>query len=709
MPSSPLHIPNSCKATRNSPSDPEQLHINSREIPQNKIAPDKLIFSSESTKTETKLTCDNDINNSVFSVSEKLVPKQLQKESFCETSVCSAIKKCDFLKSETDFDDFTSCTDNSHNKYSADFKSKNCFSQRENSSDFGNFVSVSPTASQINGTSDDFGEFETCHTSTAENGKTNTENVKTETINSADAVNVDNITKFSSNKINLGMSGSEIANDNSKNSIKPCISNALHEQYDEVCNNSTINNEFNEKLEANDTNFESNVSMCQNSFANSIDSLKVDPNVSTLNKTTFDIQCKNEEEHISTNSIKDENCTKDTDNLFQQNLSPIGQEQLEENLSKNGNSFELNENSDITQGLCNTEEKKSHDNCQIDNLTTVKLSSDQNYKLTTETDSQESTFNKTDFDDCEKSSPTKSENCVSEKCDNNIQLSNLEQEDTNTSETVLRTSNENVTSAGIDNYDINVPDLNLKLDTSFDAEFTDFESVYNNSAPTDSEYGEFESGTSNLKTNDNLKEICDDTSNENKHKVKAHSVNKNDTENYDSDSKSLDFTKSDDASFSSFKLPNVIKNTDTNLSSDSDFDFDDFKSSDVNKSEDADYNDFKSTDKKKNDEFGYDDFGDFSDYSSQPSTSDVKLSYDKHEILCRAEEVIKNIFPFKSTDFPDCVPEDFTDNSIFEQLKIIENTNALNYHWNNSESQKGLLKSLNIDSRNIVSICYISS
>ncbi|XP_056630006.1 aftiphilin isoform X1 [Diorhabda sublineata] len=110
------------------------------------------------------------------------------------------------------------------------------------------------------------------------------------------------------------------------------------------------------------------------------------------------------------------------------------------------------------------------------------------------------------------------------------------------------------------------------------------------------------------------------------------------------------------------------------------------------------------------DEFG--EFGDFtsSTFDSQnqptPGTSTQKTEYtllNKKEALIKAQEVIKDMFnPIEEVldDFQqfDLIKDDF----IFNQIQDITNTPALNYHWSKSTSQKLLLKSLNIDSRNIL-------
>lgn len=100
-----------------------------------------------------------------------------------------------------------------------------------------------------------------------------------------------------------------------------------------------------------------------------------------------------------------------------------------------------------------------------------------------------------------------------------------------------------------------------------------------------------------------------------------------------------------------------------------------------------------------------DDFGDFDDYSiveDQTSNIEFVANFDEPNVK-NAEELLKNIFTFEESELPDCKTIDFINNDVFKHVQDIEHTNALSYHWTNSESQKTLLKALNIDSRNIVS------
>lgn len=133
-------------------------------------------------------------------------------------------------------------------------------------------------------------------------------------------------------------------------------------------------------------------------------------------------------------------------------------------------------------------------------------------------------------------------------------------------------------------------------------------------------------------------------------------------------------------------------------------DFGTFESNVVNKQSvnlTGDKVDFKVSTQSEND-----DFGDFNGFQSQPNIGDAKLGYSKSEIFEAAVKIIQDAFPMQDNNIPEFLPEDFTNNSVFENLKIIENTNALSYQWSNCESQQNLLKSLNIDSRNIVSKFY---
>lgn len=98
-----------------------------------------------------------------------------------------------------------------------------------------------------------------------------------------------------------------------------------------------------------------------------------------------------------------------------------------------------------------------------------------------------------------------------------------------------------------------------------------------------------------------------------------------------------------------------------------------------------------------------DDFGDFNDFE----TADLKFvaNFEAPSTIetKNADEVIKKAFICPEAEKDNCYTIDFISNDLFRNIHDIENTNALSYHWSNSESQKMMLKALNIDSRNIVS------
>lgn len=109
----------------------------------------------------------------------------------------------------------------------------------------------------------------------------------------------------------------------------------------------------------------------------------------------------------------------------------------------------------------------------------------------------------------------------------------------------------------------------------------------------------------------------------------------------------------------------------------------------------------------------FDDFGEFTSTTSQSPLDTCQktepskpfLLIDEKEAFKKTEEIIKDIFVA-----PDEILDDFQyfelgkGDTIFTQLQDITDTPALGYIWSKSTSQRLLLKSLNIDSRNIVSM-----
>lgn len=102
-----------------------------------------------------------------------------------------------------------------------------------------------------------------------------------------------------------------------------------------------------------------------------------------------------------------------------------------------------------------------------------------------------------------------------------------------------------------------------------------------------------------------------------------------------------------------------------------------------------------------------DDFGDFTATTAHPESqleNGKILLLNETQALEKATQIVQEMFPP-----PEQLQPDFTfsgleaEDAIFNQIKNITDTHALSYHWAKSASQKLLLKSLNIDSRNIVS------
>ncbi|CAH1955323.1 unnamed protein product [Acanthoscelides obtectus] len=109
-----------------------------------------------------------------------------------------------------------------------------------------------------------------------------------------------------------------------------------------------------------------------------------------------------------------------------------------------------------------------------------------------------------------------------------------------------------------------------------------------------------------------------------------------------------------------------------------------------------------------------DDFGDFTSSNSDDffgaSTSHnlekpcIKYFYlGKEEAYQKAKEILKEMIPLSEVTGEDIdVKELGAEDFVFNQLKDVTETPALNYQWSKSSSQKMLLKALNIDARNIL-------
>nr|XP_023021282.1 uncharacterized protein LOC111509715 [Leptinotarsa decemlineata] len=96
-----------------------------------------------------------------------------------------------------------------------------------------------------------------------------------------------------------------------------------------------------------------------------------------------------------------------------------------------------------------------------------------------------------------------------------------------------------------------------------------------------------------------------------------------------------------------------------------------------------------------------DEFQSFADFS-QSSNSIISL-LDEREAFAKAEQAVKEMFPaigdvVEDFSYFELVENDF----IFKQLQDVTDTPALKYQWSKSSGQKALLKSLNIDARNIL-------
>ncbi|KAL3286100.1 hypothetical protein HHI36_000613 [Cryptolaemus montrouzieri] len=124
---------------------------------------------------------------------------------------------------------------------------------------------------------------------------------------------------------------------------------------------------------------------------------------------------------------------------------------------------------------------------------------------------------------------------------------------------------------------------------------------------------------------------------------------------------------------------------------------------------DDDFDDFAGY--SKFDQQEDDDFDNFCNHTKKSDNTDIgegldsliKICKEPKEALEHSEVVFKKSFVLKESDVADFVRWDFTtDNSVFENLKEITETNALTYQWEKSVAQKNILKTLNIDIRNIL-------
>ncbi|XP_045460753.1 uncharacterized protein LOC123671111 [Harmonia axyridis] len=105
-----------------------------------------------------------------------------------------------------------------------------------------------------------------------------------------------------------------------------------------------------------------------------------------------------------------------------------------------------------------------------------------------------------------------------------------------------------------------------------------------------------------------------------------------------------------------------------------------------------------------------DEFDDFTSYSAQNTEIKgdsldkvLKICETPEEALNETQNVLKKIFLMDECSTADYSKYDYTmNNSVFENLKDITESNALTYQWGKSVAQKNILKTLNIDIRNIL-------
>ncbi|KAK9869130.1 hypothetical protein WA026_002885 [Henosepilachna vigintioctopunctata] len=120
-----------------------------------------------------------------------------------------------------------------------------------------------------------------------------------------------------------------------------------------------------------------------------------------------------------------------------------------------------------------------------------------------------------------------------------------------------------------------------------------------------------------------------------------------------------------------------------------------------------DFADYTTFSKPSNDD-DFDDFSDHSAFNRQNSANCdipgiIKICKDPEEAFEHSQIVLKDMFEPDESGTEDYVNSDITlGNLVFESLKDITETNALMYQWEKSSAQKNILKTLNIDIRNIL-------
>lgn len=128
---------------------------------------------------------------------------------------------------------------------------------------------------------------------------------------------------------------------------------------------------------------------------------------------------------------------------------------------------------------------------------------------------------------------------------------------------------------------------------------------------------------------------------------------------------------------------------------------DNLKSMITNVKSDVEFGEFE-MDSFKNGDFT--EFADFNTYAFHAYFPKANSSDVQNENLNNAIEILKEMFPNIQKTIEDCEIFDFyKEDVIFKELKDVMESKALSYQWTKSCSQKSLLKSLNIDMRNIVS------
>lgn len=111
-----------------------------------------------------------------------------------------------------------------------------------------------------------------------------------------------------------------------------------------------------------------------------------------------------------------------------------------------------------------------------------------------------------------------------------------------------------------------------------------------------------------------------------------------------------------------------------------------------------------------------DEFGDFGNYTQSSSNDPLALAnvqtavnstsaINTDQVLENIDNILLEMFPSCGSNYDNFVLSDISETDlVFKNIKDVTETNALTYQWSNSVSQDHLLKALNIDTRNIVSI-----